>query len=72
MCASLIAQQDPRVRAKIVYFEAVRSRTVFSTGSITWYGSLSHNISGDVYTHEARNAHQEDIKYRLMQFMPSE
>ncbi len=41
--ASLIAEQDPNVRADMVYFEMPDGGAVFSTGSITWCGSLSHN-----------------------------
>ncbi len=40
--ASLIAQQDPRVRADMVYFETPNGGAVFSSGSITWCGSLSY------------------------------
>jgi N,N-dimethylformamidase len=31
------------IRAEIVYFETVADGAVFSTGSITFCGSLSHN-----------------------------
>jgi N,N-dimethylformamidase len=31
------------IRAEIVYFETVAGGAVFSTGSITFCGSLSHN-----------------------------
>jgi N,N-dimethylformamidase len=41
--ASVIEQQDPRVRADMVYFETPNDGAVFSSGSITWCGSLSHN-----------------------------
>lgn len=35
--------QDPGVRADIVYFPTAGGGAVFSTGSIAWCGSLSHN-----------------------------
>jgi N,N-dimethylformamidase len=35
--------QDPGVRADIVYFPTLGGGAVFSTGSIAWCGSLSHN-----------------------------
>jgi len=34
---------DPRIRADIVFFETPSGGAVFSTGSIAWAGSLSHN-----------------------------
>jgi N,N-dimethylformamidase len=35
--------QDPGVRADVVYFPTAGGGAVFSTGSIAWCGSLSHN-----------------------------
>jgi N,N-dimethylformamidase len=35
--------QDPDVRADMVYFAHPNGAAVFSTGSISWCGSLSHN-----------------------------
>ncbi len=35
--------QDPAVRADMVYFTTPGGGAVFSTGSISWCGSLSHN-----------------------------
>ena len=35
--------QDPDVRADLVYFTLEGGGAVFSTGSIAWTGSLSHN-----------------------------
>jgi N,N-dimethylformamidase len=35
--------QDPRVRADLVYYDTRNGGAVFSTGSIAWCGSLSHN-----------------------------
>jgi N,N-dimethylformamidase len=35
--------QDPAVRADLVYFATPNGGAVFSTGSISWCGSLSHN-----------------------------
>jgi N,N-dimethylformamidase len=35
--------QDPAVRADLVYFSLPNGGAVFSTGSIAWCGSLSHN-----------------------------
>jgi N,N-dimethylformamidase len=35
--------EDPRVRADMVFFETPNGGAVFSTGSIAWAGSLSHN-----------------------------
>jgi N,N-dimethylformamidase len=37
------AIENPKVRAELVYFEAPKGGAVFSTGSITWAASLSHN-----------------------------
>jgi N,N-dimethylformamidase len=34
---------DPRVRADMVYFKTVSGGAVFSTGSISWCGSLAFN-----------------------------
>ena len=34
---------EPRVRAEIVYYETPNGGAVFSTGSISYCGSLSHN-----------------------------
>ncbi len=34
---------SPYVRADMVYFEGPKAGAVFSTGSITWCGCLSHN-----------------------------
>ncbi len=35
--------QDPQVRADIVYFDTPNGGAVFTPGSISWCGSLSHN-----------------------------
>ncbi len=35
--------EDPEVRSDVVYFETPKGGAVFSVGSITWCGSLSHN-----------------------------
>ena len=35
--------ENPQVRADMVYFEGPNGGAVFSVGSITWCGSLSHN-----------------------------
>lgn len=35
--------QDPTVRADMVYYTTPCGGAVFSTGSIAWCGSLSHN-----------------------------
>jgi N,N-dimethylformamidase len=35
--------QDPQVRADIVYFSTPNDGAVFSTSSISWCGSLSHD-----------------------------
>ena len=34
---------NPLVRADMVYFENLNGGAVFSVGSISWFGSLSHN-----------------------------
>ncbi|MCH9671050.1 MAG: N,N-dimethylformamidase, partial [Gammaproteobacteria bacterium] len=34
---------DPKIRADMVFFETAKGGAVFSTGSITWAASLSHN-----------------------------
>jgi N,N-dimethylformamidase len=36
------AIENPKVRAELVYFETAKGGAVFSTGSITWAASLSH------------------------------
>ncbi len=43
MFPGLGGMQDPAVRADLVYFTTANGGAVFSTGSITWCGSLSHN-----------------------------
>lgn len=35
--------QDPKVRADLAYFEGPNGSAVFSVGSMSWCGSLSHN-----------------------------
>lgn len=40
---ALGGMQNPRVRADLVYFPTPSGGAVFSTGSIAWCGSLSHN-----------------------------
>jgi N,N-dimethylformamidase len=37
------AIENPKVRGELVYFETAQGGAVFSTGSITWPASLSHN-----------------------------
>ncbi len=37
------AIENPKVRAELVYFETAEGGGVFSTGSITWAASLSHD-----------------------------
>ena len=39
----LLLGKDPNVRADMVYFETPNGGAVFSVGSISWTGSLSHN-----------------------------
>ena len=41
--SALLSGHFPNLCADIVYFETPRNGAVFSTGSITWCGSLSHN-----------------------------
>jgi len=36
-------KSNPLVRADLTYFEGPKGGAVFSTGSISWTGSLSHN-----------------------------
>jgi N,N-dimethylformamidase len=43
LTTGLIEEQDPNVRADMVYFETPNEGAVFSSGSITWCGSLGHN-----------------------------
>ncbi|MEO8394549.1 MAG: LamG domain-containing protein [Chloroflexota bacterium] len=43
LTTGLIEAQDPNVRADMVYFETPNDGAVFSSGSITWCGSLGHN-----------------------------
>jgi N,N-dimethylformamidase len=40
---NLGGDEDPNVRADLVYFTTANGGAVFSTGSIAWCGSLSHN-----------------------------
>jgi N,N-dimethylformamidase len=55
----VIVEQRSLVRADMVYFETGAGGAVFSTGAITWCGSLSHNgydnnvarITGNVLRH---------------------
>jgi N,N-dimethylformamidase beta subunit-like, C-terminal/Concanavalin A-like lectin/glucanases superfamily len=35
--------EDPLVRSDLLYFECPKGGAVFSVGSISWFGSLSHN-----------------------------
>lgn len=42
--ATMDAVASQCVRADMVFFETGRGGAVFSTGSITWTGSLSHNV----------------------------
>jgi N,N-dimethylformamidase len=35
--------ENPAVRADMVFFETPNDGAVFAAGSITWFGSLSHN-----------------------------
>ncbi|HXV26176.1 MAG TPA: N,N-dimethylformamidase beta subunit family domain-containing protein [Alphaproteobacteria bacterium] len=41
--SNLDAAQNPLVRADMIFFETGSGGAVFSTGSIAWSGSLSHN-----------------------------
>ncbi len=43
LTTGLIEAQDPNVRADMVYFETPNEGAVWSSGSITWCGSLGHN-----------------------------
>jgi N,N-dimethylformamidase len=43
LSAKLLPNQDPLVRADMVYFETPEGGAVFSASAITWCGSLSHN-----------------------------
>lgn len=43
MTPQLTGSQSPRARADMVFFETPAGGAVFSTGSISWCGSLSHN-----------------------------
>ena len=40
---NLSGSQNPNVKADLVYFKKKNGSKVFSTGSIAWSGSLSHN-----------------------------
>jgi N,N-dimethylformamidase len=40
---NLTGSQHPNVRADLAFFETAAGGAVFSTGSIAWCGSLSHN-----------------------------
>ena len=40
---NLSGSQNPLVKADIVYFQRKSGAKIFSTGSIAWAGSLSHN-----------------------------
>jgi N,N-dimethylformamidase len=41
--AMMDGRQNPNIRADLVFFETQGGGAVFSTGSISWIGSLSHN-----------------------------
>ena len=43
MSEIVILEQQSLVRADMVYFETRNGGAVFSVGSISWCGSLSHN-----------------------------
>ncbi|MHA1567709.1 MAG: N,N-dimethylformamidase beta subunit family domain-containing protein [Alphaproteobacteria bacterium] len=43
MAPNLTGSQSDRVRADLIFFETSSGGAVFSTGSIAWCGSLSHN-----------------------------
>ncbi len=43
MAPNLTGSQSDRVRADLIFFETPSGGAVFSTGSIAWCGSLSHN-----------------------------
>jgi hypothetical protein len=47
--AGMVTGERPKalIRAEIIYFETVAGGAVFSTGSITFCGSLSHNNYDD-------------------------
>jgi len=63
MLAGLGGTQDPDVHADMVYFCTPKGGAVFSVGSISWYGSLSHNgyennvsrLTGNVLTRFMRD-----------------
>jgi N,N-dimethylformamidase len=63
MFPGLGGTQDPAVRADMVYFPTPSGGAVFSTGSISWCGSLSHNgyennvsrLTGNVLTRFAKD-----------------
>ncbi len=40
---NLSGSQNPQVKADIIYFQRKSGAKIFSTGSIAWAGSLSHN-----------------------------
>ena len=41
--AAFMLGERPNVRADMIYFETPDDGAVFATGSIVWYGGLSHN-----------------------------
>ena len=50
---NLSGSQNPQVKADIVYFQRKSGAKIFSTGSIAWAGSLSHNHYCLLYTSDA-------------------
>ena len=51
----LSAPENPDIRADMVYFETPKDGAVWSTGSIAWSGSLSHNIYDNNVSRITRN-----------------
>lgn len=56
MGADLAGTYDPEVRADLVYFEMPGGGSVFSTGSIAWCSSLSHDGYDNDVSRITRNA----------------
>jgi N,N-dimethylformamidase len=42
-CAAGTGETNPNIRADIVYYKTPNDGAVFSVGSMSWTGSLSHN-----------------------------
>lgn len=57
-------QQDPEVRADIVYFRTQSGGEVFSTGSIAWFGALLHREGDNAVSRITENVLRRFVRSR--------